>query len=340
MDGLMIRLANTFVLLFFLVSFTTGRVESAELKYPLLVEPAPEKQQPAQTSIEPPADSASAEPVKVPADPPLTESVKPAAPTSLADTETIAVDIPPRFIALIIDDLGNQRVAGERTVALLGPVACAIMPHTSHAAYLAEQAHAAGKEVMLHLPMQPIQMERIAGPGEISLDTQRRDLSRILQLDLDSVPHTVGVNNHMGSLITRHPGHMRWLMEELKRRGNLFFIDSYTTPASVAYEIAIEKGVPAARRHVFLDNEATEAQVARQFQKLKQKANQHGSAIGIGHPYPVTLAFLEQELPLLSEQGYKLVPIATIIDLQPDQHSDAAASRATSDLRQVSSSVY
>lgn len=232
---------------------------------------------------------------------------------------------PRALIAVIIDDLGNHRSAGERTVELEGPIACAIMPHTRHAAYLAKRAHASGKEVMLHLPMQPMQMQRIAGPGEISLDTKRVQLSHILQTDLDSVPHVVGVNNHMGSLITRHPGHMRWLMEELSKRGDLFFVDSYTTPSSIAYDMAVEKGVPAARRHVFLDSIATAEHVARQFEHLKRQADINGYALAIGHPYDVTLDYLEAALPELGEQGYELVSVETITGLQntePEGHAE------------------
>jgi len=226
-----------------------------------------------------------------------------------------AADAKRPVIAIIIDDLGNQRLPGLRTIDLDGPIACAIMPHTAHATYLANQAHAAGKEVILHLPMQPAEMNRIAGPGEISLDTDRTELAYILEENLRSVPHTVGVSNHMGSLITRHPGHMRWLMQDLADRGDLFFIDSFTTPDSVAYEIALETGIPAGRRHIFLDNVQTTAAVEQQFERLKRRANTYGYAIGIGHPYPATLDYLQTALRTLAEEGYKIVPVAQIIAL-------------------------
>jgi hypothetical protein len=229
-----------------------------------------------------------------------------------ADDVTV---VSPPLIAIIIDDLGNQRAKGERVIALPGPVACAVIPHTAYSTYLAEEAYAAGKEVLLHLPMQPIEMERIAGPDQIRLDTDRSNLRRILNTDLDDVPHTVGINNHMGSLITRHPGHMEWLMDELKTRGDLFFIDSYTTASSVAYEMAIEKSVPTARRTVFLDTDITAENVAKEFERLKHTARKQGFAIAIGHPYLVTLDYLEKALPLLAEQGFQLVPVSRIVEL-------------------------
>ena len=220
------------------------------------------------------------------------------------------------LIAIIIDDLGNQKESGNRVIALPGPVACAVMPHTAYANYLAEAAYVAGKEVMLHLPMQPVEMNRYSGPGEINLDTNQSNMRQILNADLNAVPHTVGVNNHMGSLITRHPGHMEWLMDELGRRGNLYFIDSYTTASSIAYQMALEKGVPTARRNVFLDNEMSASNIAMEFARLKREATEYGFAIAIGHPYTVTLDYLEKELPLLAEQGFKLVPVSRIVELQ------------------------
>ena len=123
------------------------------------------------------------------------------------------------LIALIIDDLGHQRSMGERTVKLQGPVACAILPHTPFARYLANAAHASGKEVMLHMPLQPAEELNWAGPGEIGLDTSYEALGKLVEHNLEAVPHVVGVNNHMGSMLTRHPGHMHWLMSELRSRG-------------------------------------------------------------------------------------------------------------------------
>ena len=239
------------------------------------------------------------------------------APLAAGQANTLVELAPSRapLIALIIDDMGNQRLPGLQVINLPGPVTCAIMPHTSHATYLAEQAYAAGKEVILHLPMQPVEMQRIAGPGEISIDTDRHELNRILDTNLRSVPHSIGINNHMGSLITRHPGHMRWLMEELAQRGDLFFVDSVTTPDSVAYVSALDAGVPAARRHVFLDNVQDEAAIALEFTRLKQHATTHGFAIGIGHPYPETLKFLEGELENLRLEGFRLVPLSVLIEI-------------------------
>jgi uncharacterized protein len=224
------------------------------------------------------------------------------------------------LIAIIIDDLGNQRGLGERAIALPGPVACSVIPGTAYGTYLAEQANVAGKEVMLHLPMQAMRdaghgASDPAGQEVIRLDTDQANLSEILTADLASVPHTVGINNHMGSLITRHPGHMQWLMEALLSHGDLFFVDSYTTAASIAYETALENGVPAARRDIFLDHEKSAENIKQAFERLKREARQRGYAVAIGHPNEATLAFLERALPDLIDEGFELVPVSRIVTL-------------------------
>jgi polysaccharide deacetylase 2 family uncharacterized protein YibQ len=217
-------------------------------------------------------------------------------------------------IALIIDDLGNAMRAGERTAALYGPVACAILPHTPFGETIAQRAHLAGKEVLLHLPLQPVEQGEAAGSGTIIIDNTRTQLVRIFESDIVSIPYVVGVSNHMGSLLTRHPGHMGWLMDALKAHDDLFFVDSYTTVSSVALQLAREHGVPAIRRDVFLDNVPTEAEIDREFRRLMKRARKNGSAVGIGHPYPETLRYLERILPTLTKEGIELVSIGQLID--------------------------
>lgn len=224
---------------------------------------------------------------------------------------------PAARIAIIIDDLGYGLEAGERAIALPGPVACAILPGAPRATALATAANARGKEVLLHLPLQAVDHQGPMEPDAITLDTSREHLSLTVLRAFESVPFAVGVNGHRGSLITRHPGHMRWLMEDLLLRDGLFFVDSYTTHLSVAMQIASETGVRAIRRDVFLDPDALPGTVAREFERLKSLARQRGSAVAIGHPHPATLAFLEQELPGLVEDGIELVTLAELLEPRP-----------------------
>ncbi|ACL74356.1 divergent polysaccharide deacetylase family protein [Thioalkalivibrio sulfidiphilus] len=218
---------------------------------------------------------------------------------------------PPRpFIAIIIDDLGNQPGPGQRTLALPGPVTVAVLPHTPFARPLANEAHAQGKEVMLHLPMQATEALPL-GPGGITVDMEREALRETFLAALASVPHVRGVNNHMGSLLTRHIGHMDWFMAELAAQSGLYFVDSRTTALSVAQRVALHHGLPATRRDVFLDTlPDNEEFVEAQMDQLISLAQRRGHALAIGHPYGATLDVLERRLATLHEAGIELVPVS------------------------------
>jgi polysaccharide deacetylase 2 family uncharacterized protein YibQ len=218
-------------------------------------------------------------------------------------------------IAVVIDDLGNNLAEGKRAAALPGPVACSILPLTQHARQIAGLAHAANKEVLLHLPMESVE-EMPLGPGAITLDMDETEIKQTVMDDLAAIPHVAGVNNHEGSLITRHPGDLAWIMQALHAAGNYFYLDSYTTDESVAYQVAREQGVPAARRNVFLDDVDSEAAVRAEWRRLLAMARKHGFALGIGHPKAVTLSVLEDVLSRLDEEKVELVPVSRIVELQ------------------------
>jgi len=216
-------------------------------------------------------------------------------------------------IAIIIDDLGYQLIAGQRAIALPGPVACAILPGSPRARQFANAAHDNGKEVLLHLPMQAVDNAGRVEETRMTLDMSRSKFAATFEAAFASVPHVVGINNHRGSLLTQHPGHMQWLMEEMLARDGLFFVDSFTTHESVALQIASELGVSAKKRDVFLDPDPSTETLLREFERLKVLAKKRGSAIAIGHPYEATLAMLERELPQLADQGFELVAISELV---------------------------
>jgi hypothetical protein len=212
-------------------------------------------------------------------------------------------------IGIIIDDLGNSLANGERATRLPGAITCAILPHTPFARILADAAHATGKEVMLHLPMASRDAQE-PGPGQLDAGMPPLEMRATLDYNLSTVPHVIGVNNHMGSLLTTQPVAMDWLMRELAQR-RLFFVDSRTDTQTVAADAARRVGVPALERHVFLDDDPAPAAVAAQLDRLEQLARRHGYALAIGHPHPVTLAALERWLPQLAARGIHLIPLTT-----------------------------
>ncbi|MEJ2591174.1 MAG: divergent polysaccharide deacetylase family protein, partial [Candidatus Thiodiazotropha sp.] len=216
----------------------------------------------------------------------------------------------PVRIALIIDDMGNREREGEQALALPGAVTYSFLPQTPYARQQASEAHQLHKQVMLHLPMES-DLGNPLGAGGLTLGMSQRELLGTLKQDLASVPYVSGVNNHMGSLLTRDPRAMRWLMSGL-RESELFFIDSRTTDATVAEKTARANLIPSARRHVFLDNRQDRASIMRQLTRLIETAREQGSAIGIGHPHPETLAVLAEELPKLKQAGIELVPASEL----------------------------
>ena len=219
-------------------------------------------------------------------------------------------------IAIIIDDLGYALSLGRRVNELPGPISIAVLPATPRGKLLAEEANAAGKDVLLHLPLEAIHEDGWVEPGGISLDMSRGEFSRTFAEDMLSVPHAIGVNSHRGSLLTQHPGHMAWLMEEITERGNLIFVDSYTTHESIALRLAKESGVPAVKRDVFLDPDDSRETVVREFARLKKLARENGFAVGIGHPYLTTIELLERELPGLAAEGIELISISELVRLK------------------------
>lgn len=224
-------------------------------------------------------------------------------------------------IAIIIDDMGRRLDAGRRVVKLPGPVACAFLPFGRYTHTLATEAHGRDKAVLLHLPMQAMD-SRALDAGGLTLDMTHQAFLATLKTDLAQVPYAQGVNNHMGSLLTRHPGHMLWLMQALRERHGLYFVDSRTTKHTVARQIAFEQSVPSIERDVFLDDDQGVEAIRYQFHRLLKLARQQGSAVAIGHPHPTTLRVLEEELPRLAARGIRLVPLSQLVRQQYARDSE------------------
>ncbi len=215
-------------------------------------------------------------------------------------------------IAIVIDDLGNDRDAVERIARWPYPVAGAVLPGLADSADAARRLAGSGKEVLLHLPMEPDGYPRVRpGPGVVLRSDSDEQIAQTVIADLASVPGAVGVNNHMGSAATADARVMRAVVRVLAQRG-LFLLDSRTTEATVARQIADEASIPAVSRRVFLDSVETAAAIERSYRDLLSNAKRDGTALAIGHPHPETLALLERELPKLREQRIALVRVSQL----------------------------
>jgi polysaccharide deacetylase 2 family uncharacterized protein YibQ len=216
-------------------------------------------------------------------------------------------------VAILIDDLGNDPAAVGRIASWPFRVAGAVLPELAGSERAARDLKAAGKEVLLHVPMEPEGFPSVRpGPGVLLRAQDDEEITRTLERDLASVPGAVGVNNHMGSAATADPRVMRAVARVLARRG-LFFVDSRTTTATVAEKVAREEGVPSVSRRVFLDDVATDEAVEKAFAGLLAHVRSEGSAVAIGHPHAATLSVLERELPKLEREGVKLVRVSELV---------------------------
>ncbi len=205
-------------------------------------------------------------------------------------------------LAVILDDAGNSLEQLDAVAALPAPVAVAVLPHLPHSSRWAARMHDAGHEVLLHLPMEPEDPSGRPGPGAVRVAMHENEIRMAVRSALNSVPHVVGVNNHMGSKATADLRTMTWVLQELSVRG-LFFVDSRTTVATVAEDAARAQGVPTARRHVFLDNDQRPAAIKRQLEEAVELARLDGWALAIGHVRASTVTVLAETWPMLRHLG-------------------------------------
>ena len=213
-------------------------------------------------------------------------------------------------IVLIIDDLGFEGQPLDRVMTLDPNVNVAILPNGTRAAEFAERLNARGFEILCHLPMEP-QGRETPGANAILTSMSDEEIARATRANVEAIPHARGVNNHMGSRATTDRRVMTGVIGALPR--GMYFIDSRTTGGSIAADVAREHNVPTAHRHVFLDDVATESAVRRQLENLAEAAHDRGVAIGIGHPYPVTLRVLADGLPGLKARGFRLVRASEVV---------------------------
>ncbi|MDZ7829106.1 MAG: divergent polysaccharide deacetylase family protein [Halofilum sp. (in: g-proteobacteria)] len=213
-------------------------------------------------------------------------------------------------VALVIDDLGYNRDRARRALALPPPVTAAVLPDAPYTPQIARAAERAGISLLVHMPMQGNEDNMHA--GFLRTGMSREHFRQRVRQGLARVPGAIGVNNHMGSVLTTDRDAMDRLMHELRAAPTpLLFLDSRTTADSVAFDAADRAGVATTRRDVFLDNDLDPAAIERQFQHWLRKAHATGCALAIAHPHPETLVVLERLLPHM--KGVRRVGIAEYV---------------------------
>ncbi|MFO7830689.1 MAG: divergent polysaccharide deacetylase family protein [Desulfuromonadaceae bacterium] len=216
-------------------------------------------------------------------------------------------------IAIIMDDLGANLDTAEQVAKLEVPITMAIIPDLHHAQESMHIAAQYGREVMVHLPMEPLNYPQ-ANPGDMALmlEMTEDEIKSRTAYYLRKLPLAKGCNNHMGSAFTQSPQQMTTVLEQISTQG-FYFIDSLTSSNSIGAEQARKHHVPNATRDVFLDNERDVEKITKQLIKLLRIAQRNGTSIGICHPYPETITALEACASLADEYGVTVVPASKLV---------------------------
>jgi polysaccharide deacetylase 2 family uncharacterized protein YibQ len=219
-------------------------------------------------------------------------------------------------LSLVIDDLGYSMVRGQAAIELEGDHTYAIIPNATYSKKLAYFANERDKEVILHLPLQSSSALAAREPNALNESMNEDQLEITLQDMLTAIPNIKGINNHMGSRLTEIDYFMRPIMDSIRSYNpDLYFLDSLTTPHSVARLVAQNSGLKSITRDVFLDNDYNNVESIRlQFQIWLKRAQDYGSAIAIGHPHKSTIDFLNESLPNASVD-FNFMSVSKLIEL-------------------------
>lgn len=211
-------------------------------------------------------------------------------------------------VAIILDDAGSAGLDYGAIYSIKEPITISVIPNLATSVKVAKNSKGAGLEVMMHLPMEPVDGKYIRyDSGMVICSSSDGEIKKIVLNDLSDIQGAVGVNNHMGSKATADERVMKDVLGALKGK-HVYFIDSRTSAKSVVERIAKAIGIPTNENNLFLDGDAAYPQVESKFRKLISLARDHGSAIGIGHATrPATIAVLRKLMPEYAKEGVLFV---------------------------------
>ena len=153
---------------------------------------------------------------------------------------------------------------------------------------------------MIHFPMQASKNFKNIEVDTLNIsDSYETIEARVKQLRV-LYPNATYTNNHTGSVFTENYEAMDKLFRALKKY-NFIFVDSKTTPNSVAKELSIKYQMPYIVRDTFLDNDRSFTAIQNQLKDAIRVAKKQGFAIAIGHPYEVTFKVLKESKHLLND---------------------------------------
>lgn len=216
-------------------------------------------------------------------------------------------------LAVIVDDCGYDIKSVRRLTDVGLPFSYAILPYKDFSSDVLEVIKSTGNVPMLHLPMEPSNRSAMSeGSRTILTDMKEKEIRKLTQKAIESLPGIVGVNNHQGSKATSDKRVMETVLREVKKQG-LFFVDSKTIATSVARDMAREMGVKTARNDVFLDNSKDVEDIRNQVYKAIEMAEKNGSAIAICHARPATVKMWEKYADEFRKSGVKFVHVTEVL---------------------------
>ncbi len=217
-------------------------------------------------------------------------------------------------IAFIFDDWGYNTRNCRYLKEIKTPLAVSILPDLPHSTDIMKCAAIHNKDIMLHLPMEPYHNNDLYPDGYlITTKMSVTQVEKRLEEIFKKMPLIMGVNNHMGSKATEDEALMTIVFKKIRRKG-LFFVDSMTAPHhSVCSELAEQMRIPFAKRDIFLDNINTREAIEKQIVVLARIARRQGYAIAIGHDRQLTLQIMQEEIPILQEQGFAIVHVKDLL---------------------------
>lgn len=224
------------------------------------------------------------------------------------------------YIALVLDDCGSSLALAEKVQSLDLPLTWAIIPHLKFSGDTAALLRKSDTPFLVHVPMQalvdPDGKAGEKGPYYIGAGMTEEEAGRALIPLIESLPGAYGINNHRGSKATADETTMRGVMKTLASR-ELFFLDSNTSPKTVAYKVATDLGLSTAKNGHFLDNESDREKIAVEFERAVKISRQKGSVVAICHLRPETIVFLENLTKQdLRAKGIRLVTLPQLMELQ------------------------
>lgn len=218
-------------------------------------------------------------------------------------------------LAVIVDDWGYDTEAAAPLLDYPFPLTIAVLPDLVLSRQLSERASAAGHEVILHQPMEPLAADLDLGPGGIMVAMDGEEIEERLRANLASLPVVAGVNNHMGSRATEDVETMSHVLQVLKDLG-LFFVDSSTSSRSIAPQVAQGLGVPFTENNLFVDNESNVDTIKEQLRKGLALAKKRGHAVVIGHVRWNTALALWEMIPEFLAAEVDFVPVSVVVEVK------------------------